>query len=134
MNDTTSHSECAGENPRSASAGGQCVFDRMCSGFRRGAEDARQAAQEAVPKLRSLAAQVAYGVAYGLSYGGTFGFTVANELCPPVIKDGLRDGVQQGRTAAEAFAARFRRPSEPATTSEPPVQPPPIYTAPPQTA
>src|SRR2546425_2374933 len=72
------------------------VFGTFRSGIRRGAEDAKAAAEKAIPKVKSAAAGAVSWTAYGVSFAAVFQWTLAKGLAPESLKSGLRDGVKGG--------------------------------------
>src|SRR5205814_9209359 len=51
------------------------VFDAIRHAMRKGAEDARTAAEKAIPKVKSTAADAVYWTAYGVSFAVVFQWT-----------------------------------------------------------
>ena len=56
------------------------VFGGLGSGIRRGAEDAKTAAEKAIPKVKSAAAEAVYWTAYGVSFAAVFQWTLERAL------------------------------------------------------
>ena len=117
-NTTNQHSEHA-DNPPEETAGAQgkpepesSVLGALGAGMRRGAEDAKNAAQKAAPKVRSAAADTVYWTAYGVSFSAVFQWTLAKDLVPDSLKSGCRDGVNAGREAAEKWIEKLRQRKE----------------------
>ena len=96
------------------------VLGAIGAGIRRGAEDAKAAAQKVAPKVQSAAADTVYWAAYGVSFAAVFQWTLAKGLAPESLKSGCRDGVKAGREAAEKWIARLKQRKEkaPAATSD----------------
>src|SRR6266516_5910702 len=88
------------------------VFDDLRDAIRRGAEDARTAAEKAIPKVKSAAADAVYWTAYGVSFAAVFQWSLAKGLAPECLKSGLRDGVTGGREAAEKWIQKLRQRKE----------------------
>ena len=73
----------------------------VLSALRKGAKDAKEAAERAIPRIKSAAADAAYWTAYGVSFAAVFNWTLAKGLTPECVKSGVRDGVKAGRDAAQ---------------------------------
>lgn len=99
---------------------GRCVFEPIRTSLSKGAQEARSAAERAVPKVKQAAADTAYWLGYGASFAATFCFIVAKELTPKVVAQGCREGAQAGRSSGERFAASLQRPLP---TPNPPAAP-----------
>jgi len=117
-NTTNQHSEHA-DNPPEETAGAQgkpepesSVLGALGAGIRRGAEDAKTAAQKAAPKIKSAAADTVYWTAYGVSFAAVFQWTLAKNLVPESLKSGCRDGVRAGREIAEKWIERLKQRKE----------------------
>src|SRR6266496_1052836 len=65
------------------------AFESLRDAIRKGAEDARTAAEEAIPKVKSAVAGAAYWTAYGAAFAAVFQWTFAKGLTPEPIKSGL---------------------------------------------
>ncbi len=76
------------------------------SAMRQAATDAREAADRAVPKVKSAAEDAVYWMAYGVSFAAVFQWHVAKHLAPDCLKAGNRDGVKKGRESAEEWMAK----------------------------
>lgn len=87
------------------------MFDSVRDALNEGARQARTAAEEAVPRIKTALADATYWVGYSVSFAAVFSYTVATELAPEVLKAGARDGSQAGKRAAEDFAARGKAPA-----------------------
>jgi hypothetical protein len=96
-----------------------CVLASLCSAMRKGAEEARTAAEKAVPKLKSAAADVVFWAAYGVSFAAVFQWTLARNLAPQSMKAGCRNGAKAGREAAERLAEKLRHCKDQATATSP---------------
>src|SRR5260221_572663 len=95
------NSNPSSDQARSQQEPGKCIMDSLGSAMRKGAEDARKAAEEAIPKVKSATSDAAYWMAYGISFAAVFQWTAAKNLTPECVKSGYRDGVKAGREAAE---------------------------------
>ena len=85
-----------------------------------GAQQARAAAEKAVPKIKAALADATYWTGYGVSFAAVFSYTVASELAPEVLKTGSRDGAAAGKKAAEDFATRCKpQPTQAGAPSSP---------------
>jgi hypothetical protein len=85
------------------------VLHSIADALRKGAEDARKAANQAVPTLQSAAADAAYWLAFGVSFAAALPCGLARQLAPEVIKSGCRDGLESGRRAAERITRQLTR-------------------------
>ncbi len=72
--------------------------------FRAAAADARKAATEAAPKIKTTFAQAGYDISYAAGFTAVFGITLLRELLPNPLKQGFAEGADQGRAAAESMA------------------------------
>ena len=81
-------------------------------GLRQGAEDARAAAEKAIPKVKSAAADAAYWTAYGVSFAAVFHWALAKGFTPESVKSGVRDGVKAGAEAAQRWMDKLRQRKE----------------------
>lgn len=108
---TTPNASASSADPQAKSEPqtGKGLFDSASSAFREGAEDAKRAAKEAIPKLKSAAADAVYWAGYGVAYAAVFQWTVAKQLTPESLKAGWRDGVKAGRTAAENWMDNLKQ-------------------------
>lgn len=88
-------------------------FHSLHSAVREGAKDAREAAQKAVPRARSFAAQVGYGLAYGISFSTVFPYTMLERLAPDCVRTGWGDGAKEGRTSGARAAEGIKKQAEP---------------------
>src|SRR5437867_1696271 len=88
------------------------VFHSFRDAIRKGAEDARTAAEKTIPKVKSAAAGAVYWTAYGVSFAAVFHWSLAKGLAPECLKSGLRDGVTGGREAAEKWIQKLRQRKE----------------------
>jgi hypothetical protein len=89
------------------------IFDAIASAVRKGAEHARKEAEEAMPRLKTAAADAAYWTAYGVVFAGVFQWTLVKTFTPDVVKKGCRDGVKAGRDAAERWVEQMTHHNEP---------------------
>jgi hypothetical protein len=85
------------------------VGDALRDAILRGAEDARAAAEKAIPKVKSAAADAVYWTAYGVSFAAVFQWTLAKGLAPESLKSGLRDGVKAAEEAARKWTEKLRQ-------------------------
>ena len=100
------------------------VFDSVRDAINDGAQQARAAAEEAIPKVKAAVSDATYWLGYGISFATVFSYTVMNELAPEVLKTGARDGTQAGRKAAEDFTRGFKsQPSQSTESAGPAVEP-----------
>lgn len=109
------------------------VLDSLCSAVRKGAEEARDAAAKAMPKVKSAAADTAYWITYGVSFAVVFNWTIAKHLAPEPMKSGFRDGVAAGRETANQWREK-RNQREDTTARSPSATPPPFETSQPGAA
>ena len=65
-------------------------IDALLSALRQGAEDARKAAEQAVPRIKAAVAEADYWAAYGLAFAAVFPWTVAKNITPDTVKAGCR--------------------------------------------
>jgi len=98
---------------------GRPVFDALHDALRRGAEDARTAAEMTIPKVKSAAADAVYWTAYGASYAAVFQWTFVKGLAPESLKSGCRDGVKAAEEAARRWTDKLRQRKEKATDASP---------------
>jgi hypothetical protein len=111
--------EAAGGPAASEQETRQRPFDAFFSAMRDGAEDARKAAAQAIPKIKSAAANALYWSTYGVSYAAVFQWTVAKHFTPESVKTGARDGVKAGREAAEQWIEKLRNRKDAKSTGSP---------------
>ena len=97
------------------------LVDGVKTAFKKGASDARKAASQTVPKVKSLFAQTAYGIAYTISYGAIFSVSLAKERTPDPVKSGWKDGAKEGHESACETADNLKK--EPEATVPPIVEP-----------
>src|SRR5216683_6222142 len=95
------------------------VFDDLRDAIRRGAEDARTAAEKTIPKVKSAAAEAVYWTAYGVSFTAVFQWTLAKGLAPESLKSGFRDGVKAAEETARKWTDKLRQRKEKATDPSP---------------
>src|SRR5213075_956088 len=91
------------------------AFESFRGALRKGAEDARAAAEKSIPKVKSAAAGALYWTAYGASFAAVFQWTFAKGITPESLKCGLRAGVKGGMHAAEEWIEKLKRHKENAT-------------------
>jgi hypothetical protein len=97
------------------------MLDSVRDAINEGAQQARAAAEEAIPKVRAAVSDATYWLGYGVSFAAVFSYAVVAELAPEVLKTGARDGREAGRKAAEGFNRGVRtQGSESAASTEPP--------------
>ena len=99
------------------------LFESIRSAILQGAEDARRAAEEAIPKVKAAASAATYLTVYGLAYAAVFHWTVAMQLTPDSVKEGCRDGANAGRDAAQELMRNLKRRQAEATSTPPPAGP-----------
>ena len=99
------------------------VLDALRDAIRRGAEDARSAAEKAVPKVKSATADAAYWTAYGISFAAVFHWAFAKGMTPEPLKAGVRDGVKAAREAAQKWTDNLRQRKEQTAASPEPAGP-----------
>jgi len=95
------------------------VLGALSSGIRQGAEDARIAAENALPKVKSAAAGAVYWTAYGVSFAAVFQRSLAKGLAPESLKSGVRDGVKAAEAAAQKWIEKLSQRKEKATDATP---------------
>jgi hypothetical protein len=95
------------------------AFDSLLDAIHKGAEDARTAAEKAVPKVKSAAAGAVYWTAYGVSFATVFQWTLAKGLTPESLRSGFHEGVRCGAKAAEKWIEKLKRGKEQATGATP---------------
>jgi len=118
-NPQNEHSDGQRVANEAASAQAQPQPDRsFLSGLKKGAEDARSAADKAIPTVKSAAADAVYWTAYGVSFAVVFQWELAKGLTPESLKSGLRDGVVGGRDAAAKWIEKLKQRKGKATDAE----------------
>ena len=85
------------------------VLDALRDAFRSGAEDARTAAEKAIPLVKSAAAGAVYWTAYGAAFAAVFQWTFAMGLAHESLKSGFHDGVKGGTEAADKWIEKLKR-------------------------
>ncbi len=116
LNDSTppnrpaDESASSGETDQPQSA--KPPFGTIRSAMRQAAADAREAADRAVPKVKSAAEDAVYWMAYGVSFAAVFQWQVAKHLAPQCLKAGNRDGVKKGKESAEEWMEKRRQTDE----------------------
>jgi len=95
------------------------AFESFRGAIRKGAEDARAAAEKTIPKVKSAAAGAVYWTAYGAAFAAVFQWTLAKGLTPESLKSGLRDGVKGGTEAAENWFEKLKQRKEKASEQQP---------------
>src|SRR5437868_13096970 len=88
MNETSnpnadSGSQSEPQNDQSSYSGHR-VFESMRRAINDGAQQARAAAEKAVPKIKAAVSDATYGLGYGVSFAAVFSYTIATELAPEV--------------------------------------------------
>ena len=81
------------------------VSDSLRSAFQKAADDARKAADEAIPRIKAAAAEAAYWTSYGVTFAAVFQWTLVKGLTPESVKSGSADGAKAGKQTAERWAA-----------------------------
>ncbi len=111
--------EPAGAQAKSQPRSEGGLLGALGNAIQKGAEDARSAAENAIPKVKSAAKGAVYWTAYGVSFAAVFQWTLAKGLAPECLKSGLRDGVIGGREAAETWIEKLRQRKENAADPAP---------------
>jgi len=93
------------------------VCDALRDALRRGAEDARTAAEKTIPKVKSAAAGAVYWTAYGAAFAAVFQWTLAKGLTPESLKSGFRDGVKAAEEAAQRWTDKLNQRKEKAAAA-----------------
>ena len=104
--------QTAEAQPHAQGPAGRCAMDSVYSAIRKGANDARDAAEKALPKIKSAAADAGYWMSYGVAFAAVFQWTVAKQLTPDCFKSGYRDGVKAGKERAEKWLTERERRKE----------------------
>jgi hypothetical protein len=73
--------------------------------LRRSAEEAKKAAQEAMPKIKDMATKAAYGAAYAASYGTTLLGELAKEILPSSLKEAVKEGAEKAQADSQKKSA-----------------------------
>lgn len=94
-------------NGQSASDPG--AFESMYSALSKGAQQARSAAEKAVPKVKAAASDAAYWVGFGVSFATVFSCILIKELIPAVVITGCQDGARAGKAKAEDFTTSLKQ-------------------------
>lgn len=88
------------------------AFEDLASAFkeaaRKGRTDAKQAFEQAVPKLKQDFNKGAHDLAYAVSFAAAFGYEILRELTPDTLANGAREGQEAGRRAANDAIRRQR--------------------------
>ena len=114
MNDTNHNSSQPGAETQPGGTGnssrqpGRCVLESLCSAVNEGAQQAKAAAEKAIPKVKAAASSATYWLGFGASFATVFSYTVVRELAPEILKTGLRDGAQAGQKRAEGWASKLK--------------------------
>ena len=116
--------ETAGARPKPQPLPERPALNSLRDAIRKGAEDARTAAEQTIPNVKSAAASAAYWTAYGVSFAAVFHWALATGFTPESLKSGVRDGVQCGREAAAKWIETLRQRKARATDATP-IQPSP---------
>lgn len=77
------------------------ALDSVMTAVRTGADDARKAAEEAIPKIKSAAWKATYWTAYSVSFAAAFQWAL--------VRAGGSEGLKAGREAAEGWFERIRQ-------------------------
>lgn len=115
MNETSNSnsSQAQAENqPGGAGNPGRGVLESLCSAVNEGAEQAKAAAENAIPKVKAALSEATYWLGFGATFASVFSYTVIKELAPEILKAGLRDGAQAGKRSGERWASRSRTQTE----------------------
>src|SRR5207247_8238765 len=94
--------------PPGSSQPGRCVLEPLRSAVHEGAQQAKAAADKAIPKVRAAVSGAAYWLGYGVSFATVFSYTVITAMAPEVLKAGCRDWSQAGRKTAEDLASKLK--------------------------
>src|SRR5690349_11369692 len=105
MENFTSDPETHRDQPADNRSPSRRACDAVFSALNKGAEDARKAAEEALPRIKAAASEAAYWTAYGTAFAAVFQWTLVKHLTPETVKSGCRDGVKAGKDAAEKWSA-----------------------------
>jgi hypothetical protein len=96
---------------------GRGLFESLRSGLNAGAEQARKAAEEAAPKIKTAVSDATYWFGFGVSYAAVFSYVLAKDLAPGGMKAGFSDGAEAAKKKAEEFAENLKAtPSGPSAT------------------
>ena len=96
-NSNTENSDTVDRQSTPGKGAEERIVDRMLSAMRAGAEDARQAAQKALPKIKSAAAEADYWGSYGIAFAAVFaGVGTVEELSTTITAAMLVGGVFLG--------------------------------------
>jgi|SRR5437867_5803223 len=95
------------------------VFHSFRDAIRKGAEDARTAAEKTIPKVKSAAAGAVYWTAYGVSFAAVFQWTLAKGLAPESLKSGLHDGMKAAEEVAQRWTDKLKQLKTKATAASP---------------
>ena len=125
MNDTSnpnssqSHAENQpGGTENAGSQSGRRVLESLRSAVNEGAQQAKAAAEKAIPKVKAAVSGAAYWLGFGASFASVFSYTVAKELAPEILKAGLRDGAQAGQKKGEQWVSKLKEHHTGATPSD----------------
>ena len=111
--------ETASTQAKSQEQPEKCVLGSVCSAISKGVEDAMNAAEKAIPKVKAAVTDAAYWTAYGVSFAVVWHWTVARHLTPECLKSGYRDGAKAGREAAEKWVDQLKTGKQGATAASP---------------
>lgn len=95
------------------------VLESIGTAVHRGVEDAKRTAEQAMPKIKSAAADAAYWASYGVAFAAAFQWTLAKRLTPESVKTGWREGVKAGCERADKWADQLKRREENAAAAAP---------------
>jgi len=115
MNDTSNpnSSQPYAENQpggpeNSGAPSSRSVLESLRSAVNEGAQQAKAAAEKAIPKVKAAASGAAYWLGFGASFATVFSYTVVRELAPEILKAGFRDGAQAGQKSAEQWVSKLK--------------------------
>jgi hypothetical protein len=92
-------------------------LDSLLDSLRRGAQEARRAADRALPRVKTAAAEADYWG--GLAFAASFAAALVAEVTPEAAKRGCREGSQAGKQAAR----NWTREAKDATSTDTAVPP-----------
>jgi hypothetical protein len=97
--------------------GHETVLEDIAGSVRRGAADARVAAENTIPYVRSAVGTGVYWLCYGLSFGAVYTAELAMQVVPDdsPIRRGFEDGARDAHEARAPRTAHEVADPEPAT-------------------
>jgi hypothetical protein len=106
MNNVTSETNSTEQHSAENAAPDQHGFDAAFSAVRQGAEDAKRAAEKAIPRIKAAASEAAYWTAYGVTFAAIFQWELVKRFTPQPVKSGCQDGVKAGKDAADKLGSQ----------------------------